>query len=135
MKPSFFILLLIGLSIFSSCTNETVPPGVADPFVGNYAVAETSPTIPASTYTIGIAKAAGQDNTLEISNFGNFLKKNVLATVDGTAITIPSQVFTSNTGTKITITGSGKLEGPALRITYQVRGSFSWDATCVSTRN
>jgi hypothetical protein len=137
MKSFTLIALLFsGFTFLTSCQkDEVAPSGDQSPFVGTYAVAETSSTIPASNYAITISQSAGQPNTIEIGNFGDILKKNVLATVDGTTLTIPSQVFNGDNNTKITITGTGKLEGKTLNFTYTLRGRFNWDAACVATKN
>jgi hypothetical protein len=82
MKSFTLIALLFsGFTFLTSCQkDEVAPSGDQSPFVGTYAVAETSSTIPASNYAITISQSAGQPNTIEIGNFGDILKKNVLAT-------------------------------------------------------
>ncbi|MBC7891631.1 MAG: hypothetical protein H7Y12_05405 [Sphingobacteriaceae bacterium] len=135
-QVQFLLLLLTGILFISSCKKETeVTPENRDSFVGAFAVSETSPTIGESKYAITVKKSAVEPNGIEIGNFADFLKTPVQATVDGNAITIPAQEFSSNTNSRITITGSGKLEDNTLTYSYSVRGAFKWDATCVSTKD
>ena len=137
MKNFIKSLLLTSTVLFSACNsgNESVAPAESrDPFVGTFAVVQTSPTIHGSEYAITITKSPTDENVIEIANFADLLKKKVLAVIEGENITIPAQTFTSNTNTKITITGAGTLLGNKLTYTYSVKGGFNWDATCVSTK-
>jgi hypothetical protein len=137
MKNFIKCLLFTSTLLITACHsgNESVVPAESrDPFVGTFAVVETSPTIQGSQYAITITKSPIDKNAIEIANFANLLKKNVQAVIDGENVTIPAQTFTSNTNTTITIAGSGTLKGNSLTYTYSVKGGFKWDATCVSTK-
>jgi hypothetical protein len=128
------LLLLASMLMLAACKKEDEAPiQTTNAFVGTFRVAETSPANGESDYDITITKSSTEPNTIEISNFADVLKKNVKAQVSGETITIPAQVFTSG-NMQLTISGAGTLKGNILTYTYVVKGSFNWEATCVSTK-
>ncbi|MES2732855.1 MAG: hypothetical protein V4714_13965 [Bacteroidota bacterium] len=127
------LLLLTCTFLFTACKKEEDALEQREPFVGAYAVKQTSTTNGKTEYSMTIAKSATDKNTVEIANFADVIKKKVLAVVNGNNFTIPSQTFVSGKS-QIIITGSGSMNGKILHLTYVVKGDFNWDAVCVSTK-
>jgi hypothetical protein len=69
------------------------------------------------TYEITLSKGAG--NTIDISNFADFMKVPVKATVSGSNLTIPFQNFTNpGAAAGIDISGDGVLDNDVITGTY-----------------
>lgn len=134
MKTLKLTILFFAALLFSSCNKEEVTPTIEGmhSFVGTFAVAESTANGD-DNYDITINQSPTDKNGIEIANFAGLLKKKVQAAVNGTVFTIPFQSFQSGTS-KITVEGSGTLEGTSLKFTYKVKGDFNWDAKCVSTK-
>ncbi|WAC12627.1 hypothetical protein [Dyadobacter pollutisoli] len=139
MKTFKFTLLILPVIIFlSSCSKDSLAPVEELPsLAGTFTVAETS-TFPdgrtdRDEYVITINKSATDKSYFEIANFAGLLKKKVQVLVDGEKFNIPSQTFQAG-NSKMTVAGSGTLQGSRLTFAYTVRGDFTWDANCVSDK-
>ena len=105
----FSLLALLIATFSSSCTKESVAPA-RDQFLGTY-----NANADCGSVNIGFAstitKSSIDDNTIVISNFGNF-NVNVRATVSGENINF------NDTQQGVTFSGSGNINGKTLTIIY-----------------
>jgi len=123
---SFYLLLLLAASMvtFLACQDDDDEPNKAD-FIGTYDVSEICNGI-SYPYTLSIEDVSGSENEVTITNLWDW-EEVMNATVDGSTITIPSQL----TG-EVTFTGTGELTDNTLVITYTAVDDTDTES-CVAT--
>lgn len=128
-------LLLIVLAVFLlSCSDDDESPDTRTLFTGNFAVEDIS-AANGYTYTYDIAITNGSKKDLQISNFADILNVPVKATVNGSALTIPSQSFTNpSSGNTIEVSGAGTIEGNVLTFVYTTTGYIDYSGSCTATK-
>ena len=106
----------------------------SDKLAGTCAVTDvvTGSTIPNGNgtynYNVTVTQSSTDYNKLLFSNFGGFANQNIVATVEGSSINIPSQAVgvQGQTGT-VTVSGSGTYDGATgkiTKITYSAGGGL-----------
>ena len=102
--------------------------------VGSYSVVDTDEDGEIENYSIGITQSKNGD--LEISNFGDIMYVPVKASINGNAVTVPSQTFNGKSMT-IVVQGSGTLNGNTLNFDYTIEtgDDYLLEHSCVATKN
>lgn len=107
-----------------------------DKFVGTYAISETWTLDGGGTgtdnYTISISLSSVDETQVVIQNLGNTItafgaQMNVVATVSGNTITIPTQSISVG-DYSLTVSGTGSLNDKLLTINYLIVGQ--WQGQC-----
>jgi len=119
----FYVLLITSsLVIFSGCNDDDDEITKAD-FIGSYSVVDVCDDNP---YDITIEDVSGSDDAVTITNLWDW-EEQMSATVNGSTITIPSQL-----ADEVTFSGSGELSGNTLVITYTAIDIIGTE-NCVAT--
>jgi|GEM_PF-916557 len=122
---SFYLLLLAASMVaFSGCKDDDDEPTKAD-FIGVYNVSEVCNGV-TYPYSFSIADVSSSDDGVTITNLWDW-EEVIDATVNGSTITIPSQVADD-----ATFSGSGELSGNTLVITYTAVEDMETES-CVAT--
>ena len=131
---SSLLLILFAFALLSCSKDDDKAPDTRALFVGSFAVEDIS-SASGYTYNYDIQIATGSKGDLEISNFADILNVPVKGTVNGSALTVPSQSFTNpSSGNTIEVSGSGTIEGDVLTFTYVTTGYIEYTGTCTATR-
>jgi len=116
----FTLFLLCNLVFVFSCKkDESTNDNVRDNYLGTYAGAETCP---GATASYGVVITAGvEDNELLIANIHN-AGQNVItkATLDGTSLFIPSQLFSESGGYTTLIEGDGSVFETSVNVNFSL---------------
>jgi hypothetical protein len=121
MKTNILFLILCIILMSAECNKDEVQPD-RDKFLGTYGVVETCGEGNQS-YDIRIDKSSQGGNFILIYNlYDEDLTIN--ATVSGSNITIPVQVFEG-----VTYSGSGSISGNNLTISFSI-SETDWDDNC-----
>lgn len=118
MKKNAFVFLAILLSglFFTSC--ESLEEFGPDSIYDSWYCIETSEVYGQTNYYVDLSKHPSEDGKIILDNFYNLgLGQEVIATLSGLSISIPSQVVNGNT-----ITGSGSIAADykTINFTYTV---------------
>lgn len=101
-------------------------------FIGTYSVTESCAS-GNYTYSLTISEASQNTVTVVLTNLGDFQSTTLNATVSGTSLTIASQTVDVS-GTSVTFSGQGALNGSTLTINYGATYNGTTDnctATCL----
>lgn len=109
------ILLLAAVFYILGCQKSTEQPD-RDKFLGTYSVVDSCSISGVKNYDITISKTALSENTVVISNFGNFTLFSVPGEVYDDRLTF--EKFANVSGEPIKITGHGTFSGLSLKISY-----------------
>ncbi|MFN4880458.1 MAG: hypothetical protein ACK5AS_01015 [Bacteroidota bacterium] len=101
-------------------------------FAGQYSVTDGCSASGAASYTINITSSSSDVSKVLISNFWNLFANNVVATVNGTNLTIANQE-PDNDGYKVT--GNGTINGNTLTINYTVIDPLGASDVCTAICN
>jgi hypothetical protein len=125
----YFLLVLFGASVLSSCTDDdpadpNIPGSDRDKFTGSWLCRETLTGSAPVTFTINIQKH-GTDDTLYVYNFNNLGSQNfAIWLISSNSVTIPSQSVT-----QIALSGSGFYSNNKINLNYISDGD-SYTAEC-----
>jgi len=140
-------IIIVGLAfctmLFGGCQKDDELPAdvsVKQQFLGSYIV-EDNDEGDISSYNIAIFDSNKGNNVIEISNFGDLMKVNITANINGNKMTIPSQTFPNSKNTyTITLTGEGTLTGNVINYEYNFfvdeKYDDDWDfgGSCTATK-
>ena len=137
MDPCFNVVCLNGGTCVSGiCVCDTGYEGVdcgtesRTKFLGVYNVNESCTITGNAAYTVAITAGTQIDKVL-IGNFWNVFAHAVVATVNGSSITIPSQEPDND---NFFVQGSGTISGNVLTMNYTVTDqTYGLTATCTAT--
>jgi len=143
-------MLLMGAATFTSCGKQGCTDTEAnnfdadateddgnctydrDAFIGTYAVTESCASGNYS-YSLTISEASQNKVTVILTNLGDFQSTTLSASVNGGSLTINSQTVDVS-GTSVTFSGQGALNGSTLTINYGATVNGTTDnctATCL----
>ncbi|MCX6271378.1 MAG: hypothetical protein NTU44_09205 [Bacteroidetes bacterium] len=108
-----YILIIIGLSIFSACNpdqNTVSNQDVRDQYIGSWSVVENGKKL---NYEVQITADPNNSSQVLINNFYDYnIKPYAIVTIS--SITLPAQSF----GKSITVNGSGSFANNKITWTY-----------------
>jgi hypothetical protein len=119
MKNTTFITLVLFVTTALAGCNKIPDPEVVSQFVATYSVTETwtenGTTMSKPAFTMTIVPSTQHDDVLLLNNFANYgAGITVEGTISGNTLTIAQQTLSNS----ITVSGSGTLIIPTLKITY-----------------
>lgn len=100
-------------------------------FIDTYNTTESCTPPSTGSYSNQITASGSDVSKVVISNFGDS-GQNVVATVDGNTITVPSTTITAF-GQTFDIQASGSITGNVVTITYEARQGGALQFTCTKT--